>query len=200
MAEFSSLSLLPSPQEPSLSLHLILGRQTTLSSFMEPKFSQLGVKIAASTVKNSSGKGVKRKAPETTSSRAKMPRTLQSFFNPSTSGQSTLTSERTESDRGVEPTTENELAAQPPSSSSSSSFLSSSQLKPEWSSLFSGPPKPPLCKKHAEPTILRTVRKAGPTKGRQFWVCSRPAGSQSDPNTQCDFFQWLSSSAPRKVT
>ena len=212
MAEFPSLSLLPSPQEPSLSLRLLLGRQTTLASFIEPKFSQQEVKptatadsqkevnISASAVKNgsgkgvnSSGKGVKRKAAECSSSKSKTPRTLQSFFNPSTSNESTLTSEKSE----IEEATRNDSPSLLPSSSSSTS----SQLRPEWSSLFSGPPKPPLCKNHREPAILRTVRKAGPTKGRQFWVCSRPAGSKSDPNTQCNFFQWLSASRGKsKIT
>ena len=185
MAEFS-LSLVPSQREPPLSLHLLLGQQTTLSSFLEPQttHSRGGVKPAPS-VKKSSGKGVKRKSSEVASSSEKPAKTLKNFFISPEEPVGGSSTSRTDS--------------MPPSSSSSSS--SSGQLSREWSCLLSGPPKPPLCGRHSEPAVLRTVRKAGPTKGRQFWVCSRPAGSRSDSRTQCDFFQWYSTShSKRKVT
>ena len=65
-----------------------------------------------------------------------------------------------------------------------------SQLTEAWRSVFSGPPKPPLCKGHNEPCVLRTVKKVGPNRNRQFWVCARPGGSKEDPQARCDFFQW----------
>src|SRR4029434_8984510 len=42
--------------------------------------------------------------------------------------------------------------------------------------LLRSPPPPPPCKAHGEPCVLRTVKKAGPTMGRQFFVCARPQG------------------------
>ena len=86
-------------------------------------------------------------------------------------------------------TTAAEITPIPSSTSSSSS--SSGQLTQEWQSLFSGPPKPPLCAGHGEPCVLRTVKKVGPNRYRQFWVCARPGGSRGDPAAKCDFFQWL---------
>lgn len=61
-----------------------------------------------------------------------------------------------------------------------------------WKSLFSGPPRPPCCKAHGEPCVLRTVKKQGPNCGRHFYVCARPLGKPSDPRARCDFFLWAS--------
>ena len=68
-------------------------------------------------------------------------------------------------------------------------------LSQEWKALFgikSGPtlPPPPLCGRHREPSVLRTVKKAGPNHGRQFYTCARPGGSSRDPQAKCNFFQW----------
>uniref|UniRef100_W5KJ65 DNA-(apurinic or apyrimidinic site) endonuclease n=1 Tax=Astyanax mexicanus TaxID=7994 RepID=W5KJ65_ASTMX len=63
-----------------------------------------------------------------------------------------------------------------------------------WKSVFHGPPQPPLCKVHKEPCILRTVKKAGPTLGRQFFVCARPQGHTSNPEARCNFFAWVDKS------
>ncbi|XP_072537045.1 DNA-(apurinic or apyrimidinic site) endonuclease 2 [Salminus brasiliensis] len=60
-----------------------------------------------------------------------------------------------------------------------------------WKSVFHGPPQPPLCKVHKEPCVLRTVKKAGPTLGRQFFVCARPQGHASNPEARCNFFAWV---------
>ncbi|XP_074133882.1 DNA-(apurinic or apyrimidinic site) endonuclease 2 isoform X1 [Sminthopsis crassicaudata] len=65
-----------------------------------------------------------------------------------------------------------------------------------WKSVLRGPPRPPLCKGHGEPCVLRTVRKAGPNFGRQFYVCSRPIGHSGNPVARCDFFLWVSSKTP----
>ncbi|XP_068104423.1 DNA-(apurinic or apyrimidinic site) endonuclease 2 isoform X2 [Hyperolius riggenbachi] len=59
-----------------------------------------------------------------------------------------------------------------------------------WKSLLKGPPPPPNCKGHAEPCVLRTVKKAGPNCGRQFYVCARPEGHSSNPQARCNFFLW----------
>ncbi|XP_069842413.1 DNA-(apurinic or apyrimidinic site) endonuclease 2 isoform X2 [Dendropsophus ebraccatus] len=60
-----------------------------------------------------------------------------------------------------------------------------------WKSLLKGPPPPPNCKGHGEPCVLRTVKKAGPNCGRQFYVCARPEGHSSNPQARCNFFLWV---------
>ncbi|XP_048877805.1 DNA-(apurinic or apyrimidinic site) lyase 2 [Brienomyrus brachyistius] len=60
-----------------------------------------------------------------------------------------------------------------------------------WRTVLRGPPQPPLCKAHEEPCVLRTVKKAGPNLGRQFFVCSRPQGHASNPEARCNFFAWV---------
>lgn len=49
---------------------------------------------------------------------------------------------------------------------------SSSQSKAAWATLFA-PAQPPKCTVHGEPAKKFTVNKAGPNKGRSFYVCSR---------------------------
>lgn len=65
----------------------------------------------------------------------------------------------------------------------------SSSSKNLWKELMK-PPSVPNCR-HDEPCILRTVRKKGPTQGRQFWACARGTGQSSDPNANCNHFQWF---------
>ncbi|XP_063287569.1 DNA-(apurinic or apyrimidinic site) endonuclease 2 [Pelobates fuscus] len=60
-----------------------------------------------------------------------------------------------------------------------------------WKSLLKGPPPPPNCKGHGEPCVLRTVKKAGPNCGRQFYTCARPDGHSSNPQARCNFFLWV---------
>lgn len=60
-----------------------------------------------------------------------------------------------------------------------------------WKAVLRGPPQPPLCKSHNEPCVLRTVKKAGPNLGRQFFVCARPQGHVSNPQARCNFFAWV---------
>ncbi|XP_063792425.1 DNA-(apurinic or apyrimidinic site) endonuclease 2 isoform X2 [Pseudophryne corroboree] len=64
-----------------------------------------------------------------------------------------------------------------------------------WKTLFKGPPPPPNCKGHGEPCVLRTVKKAGPNCGRQFYVCARPEGHSSNPQARCNFFLWVNKKA-----
>ena len=60
-----------------------------------------------------------------------------------------------------------------------------------WKNLLKGPPPAPLCKGHKEPSVLRTVKKPGPNKGKQFFVCCRGEGASNNPEARCDFFQWV---------
>jgi len=62
----------------------------------------------------------------------------------------------------------------------------------KWKMLLKGPPQPPLCKGHKEPCVLRTVKKDGPNKGKQFWVCCRPDGPKNNSDARCDHFVWIS--------
>ncbi|XP_061590687.1 DNA-(apurinic or apyrimidinic site) lyase 2 [Cololabis saira] len=60
-----------------------------------------------------------------------------------------------------------------------------------WKSVLQGPPRPPRCKAHGEPCVLRTVKKEGPNMGKQFFVCCRPQGHPSNPEARCNFFHWV---------
>ncbi|XP_060124786.1 DNA-(apurinic or apyrimidinic site) endonuclease 2 isoform X1 [Zootoca vivipara] len=73
---------------------------------------------------------------------------------------------------------------------------SSTQSAALWKSLLPGPARPPHCKAHGEPCVLRTVKKPGPNSGRRFYVCARPLGKPSDPRSRCDFFLWASRGNP----
>ncbi|KZP08020.1 hypothetical protein FIBSPDRAFT_939198 [Athelia psychrophila] len=84
--------------------------------------------------------------------------------------------------------------------STSSSACSSSAA---WSTLLA-PLQPPLCTVHREPAQGFTVNKAGPNKGKKFFVCARPVGlcydkgrverirAEVDHKWKCDYFKWAS--------
>ena len=62
-----------------------------------------------------------------------------------------------------------------------------------WQQLFSRiDDQTPLCKRHGEKCHLRTVKKAGPTKGRQSYTCPRAEGPKDNFDSNCDFFMWHS--------
>jgi len=61
----------------------------------------------------------------------------------------------------------------------------------KWKTLLKGPPQPPLCRGHKEPCVLRTVKKDGPNKGKQFWVCCKPEGPKNNSQARCDHFVWV---------
>ncbi|XP_036359621.1 DNA-(apurinic or apyrimidinic site) endonuclease 2 isoform X1 [Octopus sinensis] len=60
-----------------------------------------------------------------------------------------------------------------------------------WKNLLKGPPPAPLCPGHSEPCVLRTVKKPGPTQGRQFYTCARPDGAANNQEARCNFFKWI---------
>jgi len=62
----------------------------------------------------------------------------------------------------------------------------------KWKTLLKGPPQAPLCRGHKQPCVLRTVKKDGPNKGKQFWVCCKPDGPKNNPEARCDHFVWVS--------
>jgi len=63
----------------------------------------------------------------------------------------------------------------------------------KWRMLLTGPPPAPLCRGHNEPCVLRTVKKDGPNKGKQFWVCCKPEGPKNNSEARCDHFVWVTS-------
>ncbi|GFU44076.1 DNA-(apurinic or apyrimidinic site) lyase 2 [Nephila pilipes] len=65
-----------------------------------------------------------------------------------------------------------------------------------WKTMLSGPSKPPLCLGHHKECVLRTVKKKGLNCGRNFFMCSYPAGHPSNPEASCNFFKWAT---PPKV-
>ncbi|XP_013417725.1 DNA-(apurinic or apyrimidinic site) lyase 2-like [Lingula anatina] len=75
--------------------------------------------------------------------------------------------------------------------SSQETINKSQNLKDAWKTMLKGPPKPPSCKGHKEPCVLRTVKKEGVNFGRQFWCCARPQGHASNPLARCEHFEWL---------
>lgn len=56
----------------------------------------------------------------------------------------------------------------------------------------------PLCKGHKEPCVARVVKKPGPTFGRRFYVCARAEGPASNPEANCGYFKWASSTIREK--
>lgn len=65
------------------------------------------------------------------------------------------------------------------------------ELSAAWKTVFGCGPKAPPCSGHDEACVLRTVKKQGPNKDRQFWVCARPMGSKGDPLARCVYFKWV---------
>lgn len=55
----------------------------------------------------------------------------------------------------------------------------------------------PLCKGHNEPCVARTVKK-GTNIGRRFYVCARAKGPESEPEANCNYFQWASMKSKQK--
>lgn len=100
-----------------------------------------------------------------------------------------------------------ELSQQPPSLSPHvkppCSPSSKSKSTAAWSHLLA-PLQPPLCTVHREPAKEFTVNKAGPNKGKKFFVCARPVGpgydrgkaerlrEEVDWKWKCDYFKWAS--------
>lgn len=78
-------------------------------------------------------------------------------------------------------------------SSENSSQSSISNTKKAWKNILGGLPPPPLCSGHKEPSVLRTVKKEGLNKNKQFYVCCKPDGPPNNPLSRCNFFQWLDS-------
>ena len=67
---------------------------------------------------------------------------------------------------------------------------SNSKSAEAWKAFFGKKKSAPPCE-HGEPSIQRTVLKAGPNQNRRFYTCARSAGNwPTDRNARCNFFQF----------
>ena len=219
-----SLSVAASGKPPSLcSSFFSEGKQTTLSAFFSKQLSSKPTATGEKTVTRSLGAGGSARGRKRNSTAADIPAKARKKNSQSTAKGQTLftlfkktTQAQTEESRPEEmddqqESNEGSVCSQEAVSkvlSQTKSDLSSSQepvssqtprLSAEWQNVLSGPPKPPPCKGHNEPCVLRTVKKAGPNRNRQFWTCARPAGSKDDPQARCDFFKWVSKQSGSKT-
>ncbi|KAJ3216061.1 DNA-(apurinic or apyrimidinic site) lyase 2 [Clydaea vesicula] len=77
--------------------------------------------------------------------------------------------------------------------------LNDESVKNDWSKILKKPAKP-LCY-HGEEAKQMTVNKSGPNKGKIFYMCKRPVGSNSNSSNdstkeklgefRCKFFKWF---------
>ncbi|XP_071082601.1 DNA-(apurinic or apyrimidinic site) endonuclease 2-like [Haliotis cracherodii] len=67
-----------------------------------------------------------------------------------------------------------------------------------WKGLLGGLGKPPLCKGHKEACVMRMVKKDGPNRFRQFYVCARAEGHSGNPEARCEHFEWLDKNKKKK--
>ncbi|XP_064415410.1 DNA-(apurinic or apyrimidinic site) lyase 2 [Latimeria chalumnae] len=121
--------------------------------------------------------------------------TLLSFFKPNCAT-TTAVSQSEEAKLGGASLKTEDLGT-PPVQGSEAEIAREVGKKPQsafWKTVLKGPPPPPICKGHNEPCVLRTVKKAGPNYGRQFYVCARPEGHASNPAARCNFFLWVGKS------
>ena len=208
-----AINLVPSQTPPSLcSKYFSAGKQTKLSDFLvvrkSPKSGESGVTTSSKLLGKRSvstvGPPPSAKASKSGSGKIKVnpQQSVVSFFKP-VSHDKQSKDQASDFSAGDERMCKDSFTSSGENASTSSqeSSQSSSQseaigsggrgkLHKAWLGVFGGPPKPPLCSKHNEPCVLRTVKKQGPNKNKQFWVCSRPGGGKGDPQAKCDFFQW----------
>ena len=203
-----AMELVPSRSEPSLcSSNFSAGKQRKLSDFLAAqkslKGSSAGSGLAAASAKlvgKRSGSTVdpppaaaKARKMESGKKNMDSKRSLVSFFKPISGGDPQSKDQAANlledmCDDSIISSGESRTTSQ--ESSQSDTIKDSGKLSQAWMGVFGGPPKSPLCKGHNEPCVLRTVKKQGPNKNKQFWVCSRPGGGKGDPEAKCDFFQW----------
>ena len=197
--------LLPSQCEPSLSSsNFSAGKQKKLFDFLtQTSGSSSSVRGAVPSAKQSGKRaGSMVDVPSATKVRkiksgkkvVDSKQSLMSFMKPPRQSEDIAPDNLQETDGdSVESSGESMAASQGSSaewSQSEGSEGGGKKLSQAWMGVFSGPPKPPLCKGHSEPCVLRTVKKQGLNKNKQFWVCARPGGGKGDPEAKCDFFQW----------
>ncbi|KAM4663351.1 DNA-(apurinic or apyrimidinic site) endonuclease 2 [Discoglossus pictus] len=203
---FLKCSMVPAAKCPPLCTKFLpefAGRQQKLSQFLIKKCRDLGITAEERfTDSHSFSEGseeipVRKRVPEkvngiTAKKKSKIGSgavqgSLLGFFKPA-EPKVLLSQEEKGKDERLCVQTESKIQLE----SVSTSFKSNDtqQQAAFWKSVLKGPPPPPKCKGHGEPCVLRTVKKAGPTCGRQFYVCARPEGHSSNPQARCNFFLW----------
>lgn len=168
----------PNHPLPSLCSDLFTSKQSSLFSFLKPKPKDTvderdsHIKSASKEITSSSGIGAKR--PQ-----------LSSLARPAKQAKG-ATQQATSLPREGE-----DLSG---GRAKGDTLRKKPVLNESWKAIFKPKPKapPPLCKGHDEPCVLRKVKKAGPNKDREFWVCARPVGGKNDPQARCDYFKWAS--------
>lgn len=177
-----------SVQLPSLCSCWFSGKQTKLSDFVTrrtTKAKSRGVadatakekvtiaekEISVAGARGSTDRGVKR-----TKDVAEPPPPKRTL------GQKSLLSFSSHTPQATPPKTECESAP---------AAQARGELNASWKTVFGCSPKAPPCSGHREACVLRKVKKSGPNKDRQFWVCARPGGSKGDPQARCNFFEWV---------
>ena len=190
-----SFLLLPAPSPPSLcSCYFteFAGKQSKLSSFFakKPDPATTSEEHAASKpcppllslTRDATGTACRKTAgsSDDCASASKRPR----------KSSQTLTSMWNKGDSSVSTCNENSTIKDNSTSSIQTPLTAKNKLSSEWAGVFGSSPKAPLCSGHGEPAVLRTVKKSGPNKDRKFYVCCRPDGAKTDPNSRCNFFKW----------
>lgn len=104
--------------------------------------------------------------------------------------QSSLNSENSSQEAEEQLSVNNQPQIENTASSSERSNRMSTQVN-TWKNILKGLGPVPLCKGHKEPCVLRMVKKDGPNKFKQFYVCAKPEGHSSNPDARCDHFQWI---------
>lgn len=185
-AEFEC-NLVPSTskQLPALCSSWFTAKQSKLSDFMSTR--------DADESSRKKGSGVKRSLPKKrgNSSFDSLPPAKKSL------SQKSLFSFSAVSQTAPKESSGKSLPLAPQTVSKASPAVSSGdggsgELSGKWVGIFGGhgTRKAPLCSGHNEACVLRKVKKQGPNKDREFWVCPRPVGSKSDPQARCDYFKW----------
>lgn len=172
-ATFNLPSCIPPSQPPSLCARLspnFSGTQQKLHSFFMPKSQSQGDSNSSSsqsTTKVSMQK--KRKQAN-----------IDDFFRSSkkTSAESSIDSSESMVEKWENHETFEKMEA------SNSANINA------WKSILKGPPPAPKCR-HNEQCVIKTCKKSGANLNRQFYSCPRGVGPKSNPNSNCNFFEWI---------
>lgn len=166
-------------QLPSLCSCWFSGKQSKLSDFMTRHTSAAKATSKAGCVVGATGRegGVADRGVKRTKSVAQPPPPKRTL------GQKSLLSFSSKTSQSSPPSA--------PQTDCAESTQSHGGLSSAWKTVFGRGPQAPPCSGHNEACVLRKVKKQGPNKDRQFWVCARPEGSKGDPQARCDFFRWV---------
>lgn len=190
---FHSLRPVPSETLPSFATKFYFefkGKQQNLKDFLQPNAQRTNGNESIAREKTNKDHTVSRKRPMESSSSAKgsapkkVQMSLHSFFGQPSKAQA-----------------EDKVDAKEPVTQENDQYSIPCEFKVQrnpaasdaWKKLLKAP-QVPTCQGHQEPCVRRTVRKKGVNFGREFWACSHGVGKSTDPNANCNFFQWVKGS------